>query len=239
MTCPGGADAGGNELCLLSSPCFAWGTPPLQARAACGDLAGGACSARPSLGIPGFNRQTSAARVELWAVQGSGVVDELGSSAPLGRHVSPFAPWEPSRSPASSSAVPCPRAPWVQPARQKKGGHVFLPSAPGPWAPSPQLLPGRPLSGSPSPWTFLPSPRGPCGGFSELLSLSPQLLPHLRQRPVLYVSASHAPCLRMRGSEDQSRRVLRWPRPQPSPQPLALLSPAEPTGGSYTCFTSK
>lgn len=151
----------------------------------------------------------------------------------------PFAPWEPSRSPSSSSALPCPRAPWVQPARQKKGGHVFLPSAPGPWAPSPQLLPGRPLSGSPSPWTFLPSPRGPCGGFSELLSLSPQLRPHLRQRPVLYVSASHAPCLRMRGSEDQSRRVLRWPRPQPSPHPLALLSPAEPTGGSYTCFTSK
>lgn len=134
---------------------------------------GGACSARPSLGIPGFNRRTSAARVELWAVQGSGVVDELGSSARPGHHVSPFAPWEPSRSPASSSALPCPRAPWVQPARQKKGVHVFLPSAPGPWAPSPQLLPGCPLSGSPSPWTFLPSPRGPCGGFSELLSLSP------------------------------------------------------------------
>ena len=181
MTCPGGAEAGGNELSLLSSPCCPWGTPPLQARAACGDL-GGACSARPPLGILGFNRQTSAARVELRAVQGSGGVGELGSSAPLGHHVSPFVPWEPSRPPASSSALPCPWPPWVQPARQKKGGHVFLPSAPGPWAPSPQLLPGRPLSGSPSPWTFLPSPRSPRGGFLELLPLSPQLRPHLRQR---------------------------------------------------------
>ncbi|KAJ8783311.1 hypothetical protein J1605_009394 [Eschrichtius robustus] len=68
--------AGRATLGLLVSPGLA-DRKDGKARAACGDL-GGACSARPPLGILGFNRRTSAARVELWVVQGSGVVGNDG-----------------------------------------------------------------------------------------------------------------------------------------------------------------